>query len=46
MFPVRKGYDFVTGPAGSIGITNMEFRTFSHPTDRRMSRRAEPRQRG
>jgi hypothetical protein len=45
MFPVKKGLDFVTGPPGSIGITNMEFRTFSHPTDRRMSRRSEPRQR-
>lgn len=45
LFPVKKGYDFVTGPAGSIGITNMEFRTFSHPTERRMTRRGEPRQR-
>jgi hypothetical protein len=45
LFPVKKGFDFVTGPAGSIGITNMEFRTFSHPTERRMTRRGEPRQR-
>jgi hypothetical protein len=43
MFPVRKGFDFVIGPAGSIGVTNMEFRTFSHPTDRRMTRRGESR---
>lgn len=45
LFPVKKGFDFVSGPAGSIGITNMEFRTFSHPTERRMTRRGEPRQR-
>lgn len=45
LFPVKKGFDFVTGPAGSVGITNMEFRTFSHPTERRMTRRGEPRQR-
>lgn len=45
MFPVRKNFDFVTGPAGSVGLTNMEFRAFSHPTDRRMTRRNEIRQR-
>ncbi|MDB5762336.1 MAG: hypothetical protein JWQ21_1331 [Herminiimonas sp.] len=45
MFPVKKGFDFVTGPAGAIGVTNAEFRAFSHPTDRRMTRRGEPRQR-
>ena len=44
MFPVREGFEFVTGPAASIGITNIEFRTFSHPAERRMTRR-EPRQR-
>jgi hypothetical protein len=45
LFPVKEGFDFVTGPAGSIGITNLEFRLFSHPTERRMVRRSEPRQR-
>lgn len=45
MFPVKNGLDFVTGPAGSIGLTNLELRTFSHPTERRMKRRDEPHQR-
>ncbi len=31
LFPVKSGLHFVTGPAGSIGITNMEFRISSHP---------------
>ncbi len=31
LFPVKSGLDFVTGPAGSIGITNMEFRVSSQP---------------
>lgn len=31
LFPVRPGLDFVTGPVGSIGITNMEFRVSSQP---------------
>lgn len=46
LFPVKSGFDFVTGPTGSIGVVNMEFRAFSHPTERRMSRRGEPRRRG
>ena len=41
LFPVRQGFDFVTGPPGSIGVVNMEFRVFSHPAERRMSRRGE-----
>lgn len=45
LFPVKKGFDFVSGPAGSIGVMNMEFRAFSHPTERRMTRRGEPRHR-
>ena len=45
LFPVKKGFDFISGPAGSIGVTNLEFRAFSHPTERRMNRRGEPRQR-
>jgi hypothetical protein len=45
LFPVKEGFDFVTGPAGSIGITNLEFRLFSHSNDRRMVRRNETRQR-
>jgi hypothetical protein len=31
LFPVKSGLDFVTGPTGSIGITNIEFRTSSQP---------------
>ena len=31
LFPVKPGLDFVSGPAGSIGITNMEFRVSSQP---------------
>ncbi len=31
LFPVKPGHNFVTGPAGSIGITNMEFRVSSQP---------------
>jgi hypothetical protein len=31
LFPVKPGLDFVTGPTGSIGITNIEFRTSSQP---------------
>ena len=40
----KKGFDFVAGPPGSIGVINMEFRAFSHPTERRLHRRGEPRQ--
>ena len=43
LFPVRRDFDFVAGPPGAIGVTNIEFRAFSHPTERRMVRRAEPR---
>lgn len=45
LFPVKPKYDFVNGPAGSIGITNLEFQVVSHPAERRMARRSEPRQR-
>ncbi len=45
LFPVKNGYDFVMGPPGAIGVVNMEFRAFSHPTERRASRRGEPRRR-
>ncbi len=31
MFPVKPGLDFVAGPVGSIGITNVEFRTSAYP---------------
>jgi hypothetical protein len=31
LFPVKPGLGFVSGPAGSIGMTNIEFRTSSHP---------------
>ncbi len=43
LFPVRRDFEFVCGPPGAIGVTNLEFRAFSHPTERRMVRRAEPR---
>jgi hypothetical protein len=46
LFPVKSGYDFVLGPPAAIGVMNLEFRAFSHPTERRMSRRGEPRRRG
>lgn len=45
LFPVKSGFDFVRGPPGAIGVMNMEFRAFSHPTERRMHRRSEPYQR-
>lgn len=45
LYPVKPGFDFVTGPAGSIGISNFEFRIFSHPTERRLTRRGDLRQR-
>jgi hypothetical protein len=45
MYPVKKGFDFVSGPAGSLGLTNIELRSFSHPAERRMTRRGEPRSR-
>lgn len=45
LFPVKDGFSFVQGPPGAIGVMNMEFRAFSHPTERRMSRRGEPRRR-
>ncbi|MEC5218086.1 hypothetical protein RCH09_003053 [Actimicrobium sp. GrIS 1.19] len=31
LFPVKPGLGFLSGPAGSIGITNIEFRTSSQP---------------
>lgn len=45
LFPVKNGFDFVTGPPGAIGVVNMEFRAFSHPTERRLVRRGEPHRR-
>ncbi len=45
LFPVKSGFDFVLGPPAAIGVMNLEFRAFSHPTERRMSRRGEPRRR-
>jgi len=42
LFPVKTGFDFVVGPPASIGVMSMELRAFSHPTERRMSRRGEP----
>ena len=31
LFPVKPCLDFLTGPAGAIGITNLEFRTATQP---------------
>jgi len=31
LFPVRSGFDFVTGPAGAIGVTAIEIRVSAHP---------------
>lgn len=45
LFPVKPGFDFVGGPPGSIGITNIEFRVSSHTADRRNTRRTESLQR-
>lgn len=41
LFPVKKEFDFVLGPPGSIGVVTMEFRAFSHPTERRVNRRGQ-----
>jgi len=30
LFPVKSGFDFVTGPPGAVGITNIEIRISSH----------------
>lgn len=45
IFPVKSGFDFVVGPPGSIGITNMEFRVSSASGERRTTRRSETLQR-
>ena len=45
LFPVKRGYDFVQGPPASLGVVTMEFRAFSHPMERRSSRRSLPRSR-
>lgn len=31
LFPVKSGFDFVTGPAGAIGLTSIEIRVSAHP---------------
>jgi hypothetical protein len=31
LFPVKPGLDFLTGPPGSIGMTNIEFRSSTQP---------------
>ena len=41
LFPVKKAFDFVQGPPASIGVVTMEFRAFSHPIERRSSRRTQ-----
>lgn len=45
LFPVRQSFDFVSGPPGAIGVMNIEFHAFSHPTERRSFRRGESRHR-
>jgi hypothetical protein len=41
IFPVKSGFDFVVGPPGSIGITNLEFQVSSYSGERRTSRRSQ-----
>jgi hypothetical protein len=41
VFPVKSGFDFVVGPPGSVGITNLEFRVAYFSGERRTSRRNE-----
>jgi hypothetical protein len=45
LFPVKSGFDFVVGPPGSIGLTNMDFSVFASSGERRTSRRADTLQR-
>jgi hypothetical protein len=45
LFPVKLGFGFVSGPPGSVGITNLEFRVASHSAERRTNRRTETLQR-
>ncbi|MFM8466650.1 MAG: hypothetical protein ACKOAO_03705 [Oxalobacteraceae bacterium] len=45
LFPVKRGFDFVQGPPASVGVVAIEFRAFSHPMERRVSRRAQTRSR-
>jgi hypothetical protein len=45
VFPVKTGFDFVVGPPGAVGITNLEFRVAYYSGDRRNSRRSETLQR-
>jgi hypothetical protein len=45
LFPVKSGFDFVVGPPGSVGITNLEFRVAYYSGERRTSRRTETLQR-
>jgi hypothetical protein len=45
VFPVKSGFDFVVGPPGSVGITNLEFRVAYYSGERRTSRRNESSQR-
>jgi hypothetical protein len=41
VFPVKNGFDFVVGPPGSVGITNIEFRVSYSSGERRSNRRNE-----
>lgn len=41
IFPVKSGFDFVVGPPGAIGITNLEFQVSSWSGERRTARRSE-----
>lgn len=45
LFPVKQGFEFVSGPPGGVGITNLEFRVSSHASERRSARRSEMLQR-
>ena len=41
IFPVKAGFDFVVGPPGAIGITNLEFQMSSYSGERRTMRRSD-----
>jgi hypothetical protein len=45
LFPVKSGFNFVVGPPGAIGITDVEFRVSYYSGERRTSRRNETLQR-
>jgi hypothetical protein len=45
LYPVKTGFDFVVGPPGAVGFTNMDFRAAAYSGERRTTRRGETLQR-